>query len=473
MSGAHYGDFPTNHTSVCMVFDSFAGSTGAPSATSNFAAGDIQIYKDGGTTQRSSSAGITVSTSFDSSTGLQMVVIDLSDNTDSGFYAAGHEYSVAVADVTIDSQTVRFWLGSFSIERAGGVLALLKAGTAKTTLADGVAHGGTLGSSTATLALSRLSVVSQSSNTAAITATGNGSGVGAAVTGGATNAAGMTITAGATNANGMTITGTGTGHGISFQSGSGSTGNGVQATSNATNGTGLAVTGKGTGHGIHALGGDGSTGNGILAVSQATNGHGIAGTGTGTGDGARLTGGGSAGGDGLDCVAGGGVDIRGNQTGNLVGTVSTLTTYTGNTPQTGDTYALANGASGFAAIAGYIDTEVAAIKTQTDKLTFTVSNQVDCNLLSISGSATAATNVKNGALGIVVSTASTGSTTTSIVTNLTETTDDHYNGRVITFTSGALLGQSSSISDYTGSTKTLTVVALTEAPANTDGFVIT
>lgn len=33
----------------------------------------------------------------------------------------------------------------------------------------------------------------------------------------------------------------------------------------------------------------------------------------------------------------------------------TLTTYTGNTPQTGDTYALANGASGFVVIAGYTD----------------------------------------------------------------------------------------------------------------------
>jgi len=46
--------------------------------------------------------------------------------------------------------------------------------------------------------------------------------------------------------------------------------------------------------------------------------------------------------------------------------VDTLTTYTGNTPQTGDSYALANGATGFVAIAGYIDTEVALIKAKTD-----------------------------------------------------------------------------------------------------------
>lgn len=123
----YYGDFPTNHTNVVMDFDSFAAATGAPSATTNFAAADIQIYKDGGTTQRSSANGITVSTSFDTQTGLQLVNIDLSDNTDAGFYAAGHEYTVAVADITVDGQTLRFWLGAFSIERAGGILALLKA----------------------------------------------------------------------------------------------------------------------------------------------------------------------------------------------------------------------------------------------------------------------------------------------------------------------------------------------------------
>ncbi len=36
------------------------------------------------------------------------------------------------------------------------------------------------------------------------------------------------------------------------------------------------------------------------------------------------------------------VNITGNITGNLVGTVSTLTTYTGNTPQTGDAYTIVN-----------------------------------------------------------------------------------------------------------------------------------
>lgn len=133
---SYYGDFPANHTAVCIPFDSFAASSGASSATSNFAASDVLIYKDFGATQRSSSAGVSVSTSFDSQTGLNGIVIDLSDNTDAGFYAAGHEYQVAVADVTIDGQTVRFWAGTFSIERAGGALAILKSATLKTGIAD-------------------------------------------------------------------------------------------------------------------------------------------------------------------------------------------------------------------------------------------------------------------------------------------------------------------------------------------------
>ncbi len=153
----HYGDFPASHTAVCMVFDSFAASSGgASAATTNFAAADVLIYKDGSATARSSANGITVTTSFNSKTGLQMVVIDLSDNTDAGFYAVGHEYQVAVADVTIDAQTVRFWLGTFSIERANGILALLKAtGSVKV---DAVKWNGTTVSTPATAGIPDVNV---------------------------------------------------------------------------------------------------------------------------------------------------------------------------------------------------------------------------------------------------------------------------------------------------------------------------
>lgn len=129
-------------------------------------------------------------------------------------------------------------------------------------------------------------------------------------------------------------------------------------------------------------------------------------------------------------------------------------------------------AADLATVAGYVDTEVAAIKTQTDKLTFDGANHIVADARKISTSSTAADNLEAGALAVVVSTCAASSTTTTVNTNLTEATDDHYNGRVIIFTSGALAYQASDITDYNGTTKALTVTALTEAPANSDAFVI-
>ena len=68
----------------------------------------------------------------------------------------------------------------------------------------------------------------------------------------------------------------------------------------------------------------------------------------------------------------------------------------------------------------------------------------------------------------------TGTPTTTVIdTGLTETTTDHYKGRILTFVTGAVAGQSTDITGYNGSTKELTVTALTNAPASTDAFVIT
>jgi len=97
---------------------STASQTGAAVAFSaTIEAADFDIYKDGSTTQRSSTAGFTVSETFDSMTGMHMLAIDLSDNTDAGFYAAGSTFHVALTpDETVDSQTVAAWIGAFTIE---------------------------------------------------------------------------------------------------------------------------------------------------------------------------------------------------------------------------------------------------------------------------------------------------------------------------------------------------------------------
>ena len=82
----------------------------------DFVAGDVHIHKDANTTQRTSSAGITVSIDYDGITGNHFITIDTSDNTHVGFYAVGSDYHVRVEGITVDSKTLNGWVGMFSIE---------------------------------------------------------------------------------------------------------------------------------------------------------------------------------------------------------------------------------------------------------------------------------------------------------------------------------------------------------------------
>lgn len=110
-----FGDYDTTET-VIIPFNTFTSDDPSASATiTNLAAGDVEIHKDGGTTQRSSDSGVTVAIDFDSVTGNHIVSIDLSDNSDAGFYAAGSRYQVRVEGTTVDGATVNAWIGVFSI----------------------------------------------------------------------------------------------------------------------------------------------------------------------------------------------------------------------------------------------------------------------------------------------------------------------------------------------------------------------
>ncbi|MBA7621510.1 hypothetical protein ES703_28874 [subsurface metagenome] len=73
-------------------------------------------------------------------------------------------------------------------------------------------------------------------------------------------------------------------------------------------------------------------------------------------------------------------------------------------------------------------------------------------------------------IGAVV--ADGGNSTTQFKTNLTEVTNDHYNGRVVLWVTGALTGQATDVTDYDGVNKILLVTAMTEIPAPTDTFVL-
>lgn len=123
MSGFLLDTYPSGST-IYGLFNTY-NSAGASVTMTGLAVTDVEIYKNGSTTQRSSDNGYTLldtdGTDVDSITGLQGISIDLSDNTDSGFYAVGSQYTVVISSVTIDSQTVSFILGSFRIMAAEGV----------------------------------------------------------------------------------------------------------------------------------------------------------------------------------------------------------------------------------------------------------------------------------------------------------------------------------------------------------------
>jgi len=108
-----------------------------------------------------------------------------------------------------------------------------------------------------------------------------------------------------------------------------------------------------------------------------------------------------------------------------------------------------------------VDTNVDAIQVITDALTAAAAAKL----------ATSAGTMLTG----IVSWDNTNATTTVIYSSdITEATADHFNGRYMLFTSGALLYQATDITDYaldTGEGK-FTVTAVTEAPADDSTFII-
>lgn len=73
-------------------------------------------------------------------------------------------------------------------------------------------------------------------------------------------------------------------------------------------------------------------------------------------------------------------------------------------------------------------------------------------------------------LGTVV--ADGGNSTTQFKVDLTEVTNDHYNGRIVIFLDGALAKQATDITDYDGTNKIIIVTAMTDIPAEGNTFII-
>jgi len=128
----YLGDFPVGGV-VDFNFTSRQFTTGQPFLLAGTPL--VRVYKSSGTTEDDS--GITLTTDFDSVTGLNHVTIDLS--ADGTFYAAGSECSIVLTAGTVDGVSVAGeTLAHFSIERAGGVLALAKGANGFTAIKDAV-----------------------------------------------------------------------------------------------------------------------------------------------------------------------------------------------------------------------------------------------------------------------------------------------------------------------------------------------
>jgi len=119
-----------------------------------------------------------------------------------------------------------------------------------------------------------------------------------------------------------------------------------------------------------------------------------------------------------------------------------------------------------------LDTEIADIQARLPAA-LTAGGNIKADALAVNGNTSAAAQLAKSAATIVSGAAIAGTlSTTQMTTDLTEATDDHYNGRIIIWTSGVLINQATDITDYTGATKLFTYTAVTEAPSAGDTFIV-
>ena len=120
-----------------------------------------------------------------------------------------------------------------------------------------------------------------------------------------------------------------------------------------------------------------------------------------------------------------------------------------------------------------LDALLDAIKAKTDQLIFTIAGLLDGNMKAISDDTVAADNLEalmDSVLVITVDDAS--ATVTDFATDgFTETVDDIFNGRLMTFLDGASQFEQTDVTDYDAAggaqgAQQFTVTALVTAPAN-------
>ena len=112
----YVGDFFTDSV-VEVDFNTFA-TTGESTTISDLtlSVNDIKIYKDQSLVERTSMSGVSLNVNHDSITGTHTIVVDLSDNTDVGFYERESDYKIKIVGTSISGLTVNAIVGRFSIE---------------------------------------------------------------------------------------------------------------------------------------------------------------------------------------------------------------------------------------------------------------------------------------------------------------------------------------------------------------------
>lgn len=121
------------------------------------------------------------------------------------------------------------------------------------------------------------------------------------------------------------------------------------------------------------------------------------------------------------------------------------------------------------AAAGALYSIAISLKRIADALT---SGTLKADIVSIAGSQLAAKNLSASALGITIGAAKAGGTSGGFRTDLPQTVNGFFVGRIVVFTSGMLSGQASTVIAYAGATSALSVAGFTSAPSSGDSFVI-
>lgn len=119
-----------------------------------------------------------------------------------------------------------------------------------------------------------------------------------------------------------------------------------------------------------------------------------------------------------------------------------------------------------------LNADIVKINTNAASSFLSGTDALNADATKISGSSTAADMLELLAKGGVSGVVQSGSSTSVLTTNLTQTNNDHFNGRSVVFITGTNQYVAAEITDYSGSSKELTISAVPVAPSAGDVFVI-